>query len=56
MGRYGLLLLATIASVFVQGVAEPSGVQQVVVTALAGARSVLAFRAGGLPRHDSRGP
>ena len=47
-GRYGLLLLATIASVFVQGVVEPSGVQQVVVTALAGGTLVLAFRAGGL--------
>jgi hypothetical protein len=47
-GRYGLLLLATVASVAVQGVAQPSGVQQVVVTALAGGTLVLAFRAGTL--------
>jgi Ion channel len=48
VGRYGLLLLATIASVAVQGVAEPGGVQQVVVTALAGGTLVLAFHSGGL--------
>jgi Ion channel len=47
-GRYGLLLLATVASVAVQGVAEPGGVQQVVVTALAGGTLVLAFHAGDL--------
>jgi|SRR5215212_5076970 len=47
-GRYGLLLLATVASVAVQGVAEPGSVQQVVVTALAGGTLVLAFHAGGL--------
>ena len=48
MGRYGLLLLATVASVAVQGVAKPGSVQQVVVTALAGGTLVLAFHAGGL--------
>jgi hypothetical protein len=46
VGRYGLLLLATVASVAVQGVAKPGGVQQVIVTALAGLTLVLAFRAG----------
>jgi hypothetical protein len=48
VGRYGLLLLATVASVAVQGVVKPGGLQQVVVTALAGGTLVLAFRAGGL--------
>jgi Ion channel len=46
VGRYGLLLLATVASVAVQGIASPGGVQQVIVTALAGLTLVLAFRAG----------
>jgi Ion channel len=41
--RYGLLLLAAAASLGVQGVAEPGPVQQVVVTALAGASLLLAF-------------
>jgi hypothetical protein len=41
--RYGLLLLATAASLGVQGVAEPGPVQQVVVTALAGASLLLAL-------------
>jgi hypothetical protein len=41
--RYGLLLLATAASLGVQGVAGPGPVQQVVVTALAGASLLLAF-------------
>ena len=53
-GRYGFLLLATVASVGVQGVVEPSGVQQVVVTALAGGTLVLAFRAGGLAPRFTR--
>jgi Ion channel len=48
VGRYGLLLLATVASVAVQGVVKPGGLQQVVVTALAGGTLVLAFRAAGL--------
>jgi hypothetical protein len=41
--RYGLLLLASAASLGVQGVAAPGPVQQVVVTALAGASLLLAF-------------
>jgi hypothetical protein len=41
--RYGLLLLATAASLGVQGVADPGPVQQVVVTALAGASLLLAL-------------
>jgi hypothetical protein len=45
VGRYGFLLLATVASVAVQGIASPGGVQQVIVTALAGLMLVLAFRA-----------
>ena len=48
--RYGLLLLATASSVAVQGTVEPSAVQQVVVTALAGTILVLAFDAAGLSR------
>ena len=47
-GRYGLLLLATVLSVAVQGTIEPAPVQQVVVTALAGASLLLAFRAANL--------
>ena len=43
MGRYGLLLLVTVSSVAVQGVIQPGGVQQVIVTALAGGTLVLAF-------------
>lgn len=54
VGRYGLLFLATIASVAVQGVAHPGGVQQVVVTALAGGTLVLAFHAGGLAPRFTR--
>jgi hypothetical protein len=42
---YGFLLLATVLSVAVQGTVEPSAVQQVVVTALAGATLLLAFHA-----------
>jgi hypothetical protein len=41
--RYGLLLLATAASLAVQGAVDPGSVQQVVVTALAGASLLLAF-------------
>jgi hypothetical protein len=41
--RYGLLLLATAASLGVQGIAGPGPVQQVIVTALAGASLLLAF-------------
>jgi Ion channel len=46
--RYGLLLAATMASLGVQGVLAPGPFQQVVVTALAGATLVLAFRAAAL--------
>ena len=44
-GRYGLLLIAAVLSLIVQGIIEPSAVQQVIVTALAGAILLLAFRA-----------
>jgi len=47
MASYGLLLLATVLSVAVQGVVQPGGVQQVLVTALAGGTLVLAFRTAG---------
>jgi hypothetical protein len=53
-GRYGLLLVATIASVAVQGVARPGAVQQVVVTALAGGTLVLAFYAADLAPRFTR--
>jgi hypothetical protein len=43
--RYGLLFVATIALLAVQGALSPSGVQQVVVTVLAGTTLLLAFRA-----------
>jgi hypothetical protein len=46
--RYGLLLLTTFLSLAVQGIVAPGGVQQVVVTALAGAGLLLAFRAADL--------
>src|SRR3954468_15268526 len=48
--RYGLLFIATIALLGVQGAVPPGGVQQVVVTALAGATLLLAFRAAFLSR------
>ena len=46
--RYGVLLLATFLSLGVQGIAPPGAVQRVVVTALAGASVLLAFRAAGI--------
>jgi Ion channel len=46
--RYGLLLLATVSSLGVQGIVEPGAVQQIVVTVLAGASLLLAFRAAQL--------
>jgi hypothetical protein len=46
--RYGWLLVATVLSVAIQGTVEPGPVQQVVVTALAGASLVLAFHAARL--------
>ena len=48
--RYGLLLLATVLSVAVQGSVDPGAVQQVIVTGLAGAILLLAFSAASLPR------
>jgi len=47
-GRYGLLLIVALVSVIVQGIVEPSAVQQVVVTLLAGAILLLALRAARL--------
>ena len=47
-GRYGLLLVATVASVAVQGAVAPSALQRVIVTALAAASLVLAFHAARL--------
>ena len=46
--RYGLLLLATVGLLAVQGTVNPGAFQQVVVTALAGASLLLAFRAARL--------
>lgn len=46
--RYGLLLVTLFLSLGVQGVAPPGALQQLVVTALAGAGTALAVRAAGL--------
>jgi hypothetical protein len=46
--RYGFLMLATVALLAVQGTVDPGAFQQVVVTALAGASLLLAFRAARL--------
>lgn len=46
--RYGLLLISTLLSLGVQGIAAPGDLQQVAVTALAGASLILAFRAAEL--------
>jgi hypothetical protein len=46
--RYGLLLLATVLSLGVQGIVPPGDLQRVLVTALAGASLLLAFRAADL--------
>ena len=46
--RYGFLMLATVGLLAVQGTVDPGAVQQVVVTALAGASLLLAFRAAAL--------
>jgi hypothetical protein len=48
--RYGLLLVATLVSLGVQGIAPAGPVQQIAVAALAGASLVLAFRAAELPQ------
>jgi Ion channel len=53
--RYGLLLLATAASLAVQGAVDPGPVQQVVVTALAGASLLLAFWSANVKRSLMRG-
>jgi hypothetical protein len=47
--RYGLLLIATLASLAVQGMLPTGPVQQVLVAVLAGASLVLAIRAALLP-------
>ena len=46
--RYGLLLVTILLSLAVQGIASPGKLQQLVVTALAGATAVLAVRAAEL--------
>ena len=46
--RYGFLMMATVALLAVQGTVDPGAFQQVVVTALAGASLLLAFRAARL--------
>src|SRR5215218_10097209 len=48
--RYGLLLSATVLSLAVQGAVAPGPLQQVAVTALAGASLLLALRAANLSR------
>jgi hypothetical protein len=48
--RYGLLFIATIALLGVQGAVPPGRVQQVVVTALSGATLLLACRAARVSR------
>ena len=48
--RYGLLLVATLLSLGVQGIASPSAVQQVAVSLLSGASLLLALRAADLRR------
>jgi hypothetical protein len=53
--RYGLLLIASVSSLAVQGVVAPTAVQQVIVTALAGASLLLAFRAARLSPRLIRG-
>jgi hypothetical protein len=46
--RYGLLLVTLLVSLVVQGIAPPGRLQQLVVTALAGAGAALAVRAAAL--------
>jgi hypothetical protein len=48
--QYGLLLITLFTSLGVQGIAPPGALQQLVVTALAGAGAALAVRAAGLGR------
>jgi hypothetical protein len=47
--RYGLLLVTLFLSLGVQGIAPHGRIQQLVVTALAGAAAALAVRAAGFP-------
>ena len=47
--RYGLLLVSTLLALGVQGIASPTGVQQVLVSLLAGTSLLLALRAAELP-------
>ena len=47
---FGLLFIATLLSLGVQGIAEDGGLQQVTVTALGGTILLLAFRAADVPR------
>jgi hypothetical protein len=49
-GRYGVLLLAAVLSLGVQGAVPPSALQRVAVTVLATTMLLLAFRAARLPR------
>jgi Ion channel len=49
VGRYGLVLLSTVLSLGLQGVAPPGPLQQVLVTSLAVVSVVLALRAAPLP-------
>jgi hypothetical protein len=46
--HYGFLFLVTVGSLAVQGTVEPSALQRIAVTALAGASLLLAFRAARL--------
>jgi hypothetical protein len=48
--RWGVLLVAALALLGVQGIARPGGVQQVVVAALAGVAVLLALRAADVDR------
>ena len=52
--RYGLLLVATVLSLIVQGSVPPGPVQQVVVIALGGASLLLALRAAEAPPNALR--
>jgi Ion channel len=49
VGRYGLVLLSTVLSLGLQGIAPPSALQQVAVTALAAVAVVVSLRAAPLP-------
>ena len=48
--RYGLLLVAILLSLAVQGIAPPSGLQQIFVSALSGSILLLALRAAEVSR------